>query len=370
MTKKVLIITQSEGGGLRRHITDLIDGLLDRDLNVVLIFNSDYGDETFLAWVETHKESVTLYDVKTFKREIAPLEDLSSIVQTYKVIKKERPTVIHTHSSKAGVVGRISAKMAGIDNVFYTPHAYAFLSKEFSSKKKILFVWVEKILSKYFTKRTFNVSYSEKEAALENKIDVSSKFKVILNAVPKININWGEERKRLSGDSLDKTIVLNVARVTGQKNPELFTAVAEAVGTIRDDIQFIWAGNIEDDYKELASNSQAVTFLGEMKDTNKLVGAADIYFSSSHFEGLSYSLLEAASFGIPVFASNVPGNVDFSKVYKNADMFDLKLPVAEIADNLIEFIEKVNDTRELGKTIAPDLSYDDMVDQIVREYGI
>lgn len=105
MTKKILIVTQSEGGGLRRHLTDLMDGLIEQNFEVVLAYNEEFGDNGFKRWLEIKKasQSLILYNVSEMKRSISPLDDFLAIKRLMQIIRDEQPDIVHTHSSKAGV---------------------------------------------------------------------------------------------------------------------------------------------------------------------------------------------------------------------------------------------------------------------------
>lgn len=367
MTKKILIVTQSEGGGLRRHLTDLMDGLIEQNFEVVLAYNEEFGDDGFKRWLEIKKasQSLILYNVSEMKRSISPLDDFLAIKRLMQIIRDEQPDIVHTHSSKAGVVGRIAAKLVGHKRVFYTPHAYSFLSEEFSDKKKNMFVLIERLLSRWFTAKTFNVSESEMQAALSVKLDKPEKFEVIPNAVPILaDFNYDFERKRLT--SSDKFVVVNTARVTKQKNPDLFVDLANRVKQDMPDVEFVWIGQIDSEYKNFVNEQTSVVFKGEMQKTNALVGAADLYFSTSFFEGLSYSLLEAGSFGIPVFLSNVPGNIDFAQMYNGAELFNIDDSRTLQVEKLEAFINKLRNKENTQSEITAD--YDAMIDKIVDNY--
>jgi glycosyltransferase involved in cell wall biosynthesis len=341
--KKILIISQAPSGGVGRHIANLIDGL-EEQMDFYVLYNPEFADASFKNWL---KQSSNVKGITTpyLIREINPVIDLKAIIYIYKKIKEVKPDVVHTHSSKAGAVGRIAAKMAGIENIVYTPHAYAFLSKEFSSRKSKIFICVERILSRHFTRKTINVSISEKNAALSKKIDCNDKFMVIPNAIPsKEFYDVNLQRKRLGIDDPDIFIVGNIARVAEQKNPDFFVEVAKIVKQKDSSIVFFWVGYKE---KRLANYSieeeNEVNFVGEMVQTDDLVAAFNLYFCTSIFEGMSYSLLEAADAGVPVLLSNVEGNNDFADIYTASELFDLSDAPSIIADKIIDYKKRHNE---------------------------
>ncbi|KAF0338472.1 glycosyltransferase [Pediococcus acidilactici] len=359
---KVLIVTQAPSGGVGRHISNLIDGL-NNQFDFFVLYNPEFADESFKNWLREHK-NITRITTPYLVREISPNMDIKAINFIYRKIREIKPDVVHLHSSKAGAVGRVAAKLARAKKVIYTPHAYSFLSKEFSAKKSNFFVFIERVLSRYFTTTTINVSNSEKQAALAKKIDKNEKFIVVPNAIPtKKHDDVRKQRSRLGINDENVFMVGNIARVAEQKNPELFIRVARAVKEKDPSISFFWVGYKE---KRLASydfEKGIVNFVGEMVHTDELVSAFDLYFCTSIFEGMSYSLLEAADAGVPVLLSNVEGNNDFADIYTSAQLFELEDKPETIANKIINFKRD-----QIDKTGQITFSYKAMISAIKKIY--
>lgn len=232
-----------------------------------------------------------------------------------------------------GLTVRIAAKLKHVKRIVYTPHAYAFLSPEFSSRKRAIYTLAERILCRHFTDMTINCSHSEYNHAIEKRIDCKSKSIVIPNAVsPTTGINRNKERTRLGFEDKD-IIVGTIVRVSTQNNPHLFDKIANAVNQIDHSIKFVWVGSNQNEHR--ASN---VVYLGEMSNAQALIGEMILYLSTALFEGLSYSLLEAASVGVPVLASNVPGNDEFIDGYDCAFGFELTDTPEGIAGHVVALV--------------------------------
>jgi glycosyltransferase involved in cell wall biosynthesis len=363
MKRKILIITQAPSGGVGRHISNLIDGLINQ-MDFYVLYNPEFADASFSSWLAKNS-NVKSIATSTLIREINPIMDFKSIKYIYKKIREINPDVVHAHSSKAGAVGRIAAKMAGVKNIVYTPHAYAFLSKEFSKNKSRVFVWIEKILSHFFTKKTINVSSSEKKAALSKKIDEDDKFIVIPNAIPsKKFYDIKLQRERLGVNDPSTFIVGNIARVAEQKNPTLFIKVAKIVKRKDPSIMFFWVGYKEKRLTGYNTEEESVNFTGEMMHADDLVAAFNLYFCTSIFEGMSYSLLEAADAGVPVLLTNVEGNDDFSNIYTQSELFELSDSPEEIAQKII--FHKNNAKNQHTGQIT--YSYKRMISEIEKVY--
>lgn len=330
--KSVLYVVQGAGGGVSRYLVDLISNLSRDKFRVGVVFNSKFEDNRFSTWRKT-ADYVTFFDVDSMVREISVSSDLQSIKQIRRIISEFKPDVVHAQSSKAGFVARIAAKQMHVHRIVYTPHAYAFLSPEFSAKKRAVYTLAEQFLGRFFTDVTINCSHSENKHALNKHIDKPRKLVTIANAVPPIkNIERGTERARLNLDK-DALVIGNLARVSTQKNPSLFEAIAKEAIKLNSRLQFVWIGSNPDNRK-----SEYVSYLGEMNDTQELIAGMDLYLSTSLFEGLSYSLLEAAAVGVPVFASNVPGNDEFIAGYNRAYSFELVDSPGVIAAELVKLV--------------------------------
>ncbi|MFC6169398.1 glycosyltransferase [Loigolactobacillus jiayinensis] len=368
---RLMIITQSEGGGLRRYITDVIDGLDNSKYEVALVYNSDYGDQKFKDWIQEKQNThqIKLFDIKTFVREISLVNDLKTYRFLLQCIDDFEPTIVHVQSSKAGVIGRLAAKTKRIKQIYYTPHAYSFLSPEFSSIKKRIFILVEKIFSRYFTTFTFNVSQTEKEAALEYNIDRPNKFVVIPNGIPPLKRNYRSYAQDEMKVTDNEIIIGNVARFSNQKNPQLFVSIAvEALKQIKE-LKFVWIGSGELMNKmqllvKKASIEKSFIFLGDRNDAEYLMDGFDIYLATSNFEGFSYSLLEAARAKLPVVAPKVPGIIDFSYIYKKTYLFNLHDSVDNICSLLYKSISDLDNPIEANILF----SYEDMIDKITSYY--
>ncbi|WP_275403566.1 glycosyltransferase [Lacticaseibacillus suibinensis] len=349
---------QGAAGGVSRYMIDVISNLPDTKYSVGIVFNSKFEDQRFKIW-RFRKTDIQFFEVPSLCREISLSKDVESINRIRSVICEFHPDIVHLQSSKAGFVGRVAAKLEHVKKIVYTPHAYAFLSPEFSNVKRSVYTLAEKILSRYFTDVTINCSHSEYEHAQEHKLDRSTKFRVIPNAVPSFHIPDIDYQRNRIGHPEKKLIVGNVARVTEQKNPQLFERIAQEMSTIDSTIQFVWIGPNTNH-----RHSNFVDYLGEMTETQSLIGGIDVYLSTSFFEGLSYSLLEAASVGIPVFATDVPGNDEFISNYHDAYGFELTDNVINIAKKLKSILYKYKNL-----PLHPSVDgFDDMITQTLRVY--
>ena len=329
MKQKLLLIIEAMSGGAGRHVQDLISHLPQEKFDIFVIYSNHRTNPEFLEKIVTMNEQATFISCDFLVREIKPKFDLLAYQFIAKKNKEIKPDIVHCHSSKAGVIGRLAAKRRGVKKIFYTPHAYSFLAPEFSGKKKFLFVQIEKFLSRFATTQTFCVSIGEMQAALEVNLDKTDKFQVIYNGLPEIDLPSKETIRAQLG--LEKTVVVigNNARMSEQKNPMFFMEIAQKMIRQNANWHFVWAGDgqlmpLFQSFIKQNGLEENIHLLGERPDSETVVTAYDIFLTTSQYEGLPYAPIEAMRAGVPILATNVVGNSELVIEGKNGYLIDLE----------------------------------------------
>lgn len=312
MKKKVLLISESVAGGLRKHIIQLIDNLDRKKFEVYFIHGESLLDVEFKRRYENLKSECHVIVCKKFVREIDINKDLATLLFLIKEIREIKPDIVHCHSSKAGVLGRLAARICGVKKIFYTPHAYSFLANEFSNNKKIFFKKVEKSINIFSKSITFNVSEGEREQAIKNNLGVSSRFKVIYNGLPVVTEPDRLELRNRFNLPEDAIVIGNNARMSAQKDPTTFMNIAKNVVVKDKKFHFVWAGDgplLKEMRAFLKRNKleNNVHLLGDQFDSEYIVKMYDLFFISSLYEGLPYGPIEALRMKVPVMGFNTVG---------------------------------------------------------------
>ena len=257
------------------------------------------------------RENVRFIKWKSANRSINPIKDLMALQELYTILnrfkKKELADVIHLHSSKSGFLGRLACKMAGINNVIYTPNGASFLGKNYFVGG--FYKQLERLGSLLGGKV---VCCSESELAAYNKIGINA---IYINNGIAISDNVIKPQQKRN----NKFRIVTSGRIVSQKNPALFNQIASYFEGL-DQFEFTWIGD-GDDKGLLAAKNITVTGWQDEKKVKELIETCDLYLSTSQYEGLSFALLEALSYGRPVLLSNCVGNTDVVKEGKNGDLF-------------------------------------------------
>jgi len=323
---KIVHVVECFAGGVFSFLSNLTNELDKEEYIVIYGTNRDNIPQNFK---ERFPLKTQFIPWKNAGRSLNPVKDIKALWELYNILKKiDEIDVIHLHSSKAGFLGRIVSFLLGKSNkTIYTPHAISFLRLDISPKKRKIFIWMEKFAS-FFGGKIVACSQSEKEAIEEQGI---KNVTFINNGIRPLEI---EKKENIS----DKITIISVGRLSIQKNPILFNDIASEF-IDNTNVQFIWCGDGELK-SELTSLNIKCTGWIERKELENYLANADIYLSTSLWEGLPLSVLEAMSIGLPVVLSDCVGNKDL--VDNNGFLYKNKKNATNNINELIENKELIN----------------------------
>src|SRR5215469_971684 len=160
-------------------------------------------------------------------REVRPLKDALTLVTLWRLFRRERPQIVHTHSTKAGIVGRWAARLAGVPLIFHTAHGFGFNDFQRPAVRN-LYVFLERVTAK-ITTRLFVVSYANAQKAEQCRIVDRGDWVLARDSIAVEEfLRARPKRKKLAewGIPDDRLIVGMVACFKPQKSPEDFIEVA------------------------------------------------------------------------------------------------------------------------------------------------
>ena len=303
--KVMQIIARMNVGGPAVIVAELMRGLDKGQFEQVLI--TGYCDETEADYLDEVATDISATRIAGLGRSVSPLADLKAFFGLIKTIKTFKPDVIHTHTAKAGVLGRLASIIAGRGATrIHTFHGH-LLHGYFSSWKTSLVIAIEKFLAKR-THFLIAIGNEVKQDLLSAGIGSPAQYKVFFPGLPEPRtVSKAEIRKNLE---LDATAIYCtfVGRLTQIKRPDRLLDVAAAMVKREVDIHFLVAGEgelFESSKARAAAEALPVTFLGWRKDIDDLFAASDIAILTSDNEGIPLTLIQAAQAALPIIAPKV-----------------------------------------------------------------
>ena len=343
--KKVVHIVEAMGGGVFTYIVDLSNKLCDEYDIYVAHGIRDEIPENFREYFD---DRITLVRIENFTREIHLVKDIGAIREIRKIIRQIQPDIIHLHSSKAGVIGRISIR--GNYKKLYTPHGYSFLMQDAGKARKFLYYTIEKILArcKCITVACGYGEYEEAQKITKNVVCIHNGIDLESNDTDMKKANRGENQARDGSDLM----VVTMGRICEQKNPKLFNEIAERMP----DVKFLWIGDGE--LRDVLSSAN-VEITGWM-ERDKAVSEAlrgKVFLLTSLYEGLPISLLEAMYMKKICIVSNVIGNKDV--IHNNVNGY--------LCDTVEDFVNAIKTV--MSENNKNDILVQNAYNEILQEYN-
>lgn len=304
------IITKLELGGAQYSTLYTTENLNKNRYSVFLISSLGILGE----------EALRLPAVKTIltpllKREISPLFDIFCIFYLFFQLKRYRIDIIHTHSSKAGILGRWAGRLAGVPVILHTVHGFPFHRFQ-NVLVRSLYIFLERVTA-YITDYLITICVSDLEKGLKNKIGEKRKYILLRDGIEieKLTLSKREIiqiRKTELAISEKNLIVGMIACFKPQKSPLDFVRVASLVHTKVPSCLFLLIGDgvLRKEIERFINRSnltEVVKLLGWEKDAWKLIPLFDICLLTSYWEGLPKFLLEAMACEKPIVATDVDG---------------------------------------------------------------
>jgi glycosyltransferase involved in cell wall biosynthesis len=335
--KIVRIIARLNVGGPARHVVWLTNGLRSSDCETILVAGTVPPGEDDMSYFAT-QNSVAPIQIAEMSREISP-SDVISIWKVYRLLVREQPDIVHTHTAKAGTVGRTAgflyrwftpATLLGRPRqvkVVHTYHGHIFHSY-YGSLKTSLFIFIERTLAR-FTNRIVVISEQQrKEIGERFGVGHSDQFAVIPLGLDLAQFaEWRERgssfRKELGAES-NEILVGIVGRLTEIKNHELFLEAIEIfkrqyAGELTRTVRFVVIGDGNRRARLEGKALADVVFAGNRTDPEEFYAALDVVGLTSRNEGTPLTLIEAMANARPVISTAVGGVVDLLGAVSSRD---------------------------------------------------
>lgn len=304
------IITKLELGGAQKHLLSLITNL-DKSKYSIFLFTAKEGlllnDALSIGGLYTKKSSF-------LERKIDLFKDFAALLEIYSFIKENNIDIVHTHSSKAGIVGRLAARLARVKIVIHTVHGWPFNDYQ-NFVVRYVYIWLERIAAR-FSDKLIIVSGFDREKGLKNRIGDDDKYVLIYYGIlfenfSRCEYNINNVRRELGLRSNDLAIGM-ISCFKPQKAPQDFVKLASLINNDIPGVKFILIGDgvLRESIEDLITGyklQDRVFLLGWRRDIPEILSAIDIFVLTSLWEGMPISVLEAMASAKPVIATDTGG---------------------------------------------------------------
>lgn len=375
MGKILYLITQSDFGGAQRYVYDLATNLSQNSLfqgdkfDIIVAGGESASDQrdkqghnSELAQ-KLHEKDIRYIYLSHLKRVISPWHDLLAFWQIVKLIKTEKPNIVHLNSSKISILGSLAAQLIRIKfasnshliRIIYTVHGWVF-QEELPWWKRTFYRVLEKWTARFKT-HIICLSEFDKQTAVKQRVVPANKISVIYNGIKPIDfLPRDEARKRLGIP--DNTILIgaiaNLYKTKGLKY--LIQAISQLSG-VRCQVSIVGEGPEHAQLENLIQQNKltdTVILTGNIPNAAQLLPAFDIYVCSSIKEGLPYTILEAMQSGLPIVSTRVGAIPEVIADGENSLLIETKNS-AQIAEKIKYLIAHPNIAKRLGEEARKDV---------------
>jgi glycosyltransferase involved in cell wall biosynthesis len=328
------IIARMNVGGPAVQVSGLMRGFDAQVFDQELVTGYCAADEA--DYLEKVATDVRAIRIDGLGRSIKPRADLTTLFAIIKEIRRFKPDVIHTHTAKAGVVGRLASLLSGHKSIrVHTFHGH-LLNGYFGAGKTKLVVLVEKFLA-LFTDQLLAVGAKVRDDLLEVGIGNQSKFSVMPPGLQLAEVPSRSLARQALGLKDDVIYCAFIGRITQIKRPDRFLDVVAEIKARGIDLHFIVAGAgdlLQYCQDRALAENLPITFLGWREDIEVVLAAADFVLLTSDNEGTPLSLIQAGMVGIPVVATNVGSTNEIVVNGQTGLLTDLS--VSQLADAVVK----------------------------------
>jgi glycosyltransferase involved in cell wall biosynthesis len=340
------VIARMNLGGPAIQVSGLMRGFSEREFDQRLY--TGFCDANESDYLDTVATDIRATRIDGFGRRVTFGGDLKALFTLVKEIRKFKPHIIHTHTAKAGLVGRIASILSLYPSIrIHTFHGH-LLSGYFGKFKTRLIIISERLLA-LFTNQLLAVGEKVMQDLLQVKIGKKSKFSIMPPGLELGELPDKLESRDTLGLSSGHMYCSFIGRVTQIKRPDRFLEVVSEVRKRNVGLHFLIVGDGELlDYcrERIAKEALPVKILGWRSDIEKVLAASDIVILTSDNEGTPLSLIQAGMANIPVVTTNV-GSIS-EVVLNGITGIITSTEVNELADAL----EKLFNDSELRQSLG------------------
>jgi len=308
------VITRLIVGGAQENTLLTVEGLQRDGWEVDVAAGLQTGAEGSL-WEVAEAQGLSSRPVRNLVREINPLKDSLALAALFQMMRKRKYSIVHTHSSKAGILGRLAARMAGVPVIVHTVHGWGF-HEHMSAPRRALFILLERVTA-HFTNCLITVSSSDQKLGLTHGIGKADRYRLIrsgieLDRFAKSSSDSAQLRIEL-GIPEGRPVVGSVTRLSPQKAPLDLGEAIVRVGRAMPEVQFVIVGDgpQRPDLERYLGERDLLDrtlMVGLREDVENFLPLFDVFVLSSLWEGLPRVLPQAMAAGLPIVCTGTEGS--------------------------------------------------------------
>lgn len=321
---------------------------------VRVISGAQTGREGSLI-AEARQNGILVTILPELVRQISPLKDLLALIKLYQQLRREPCQVLHTHSSKAGILGRLAAHLARTPVIIHTVHGWSF-HDYMSPWLRQTYILLERWMARY-SQALVAVSQKDIDKGLQAGIGRPEQYHLIRSAIPIAQFDaslFDRSKLRQALGIPEQAVVVGfVGRFSPQKNPLDWVRVAKQVSQNKNNVFFLMVGDgpmrtqVEEQLKR-AGISDRTVLTGLRRDIPALLTCMDIFVHTSLWEGLPRAILQALCMGLPVLAYAADG---VQEIIQNGESGYLFQPgeISEMAEVCVTLMDHPELSKALGQ---------------------
>ncbi len=374
------IITRLVTGGADENTVYTVNGLAAYGYKVTLLTGEE--SEPDFARILGLSTGVELKIIPGLIREISPVSDFRALLSIYRLFKRGNYQIIHTHTAKAGFLGRIAAKLAGIPVIIHSIHGTTF-PEDLNYFRRLLFKSLERFAGRY-TDFFIPVGHDLKNIYLRAGIGRKEKYRVIYSGMDLEKFyragDYSREQKNKIrnkyGIKENEVVIAKVAKLHARKGYHYYLELVERITAAHDNVKFMIVGSGEEEskLKDLVEDkglAGKVIFTGFQENVEDIFAITDIKVLTSLWEGLPRVLVQAAAARVPVVTFAVEGVSEIVEEGKNGFIVPLK-NVALLVERVSALITSAELRQKMGdygrKKVNSSWSSEEMVAEIKNIY--
>lgn len=374
-------ITRLIIGGAQEN-TMLTADLMNKDVvgdgryQVSIVSGPQTGPEGSLI-EEVRARGIPLTIMPELLREVSPANDLKALLKLAQMMRNGRYHIVHTHSSKAGVLGRVAAKIARVPVIVHTVHGWSF-HEQMSPRKLRFYVALEKI-GDWCGHETIVVAAKDREKGVAQGIKSAAHYPLIRSGIELDRFGHPQippaAMRQQLGIPANAPVVGSVTRLSAQKAPLDMAAAFAHIAQARPDAWFVIVGDgplrpdVEHALQKAGIAAQTV-LTGLRRDVPELMAAFDVFVLSSLWEGLPRVLPQAMASGLPIVCTLADGSAEAIVEGENGFLSPKGQP-AHLAAHVIRLLQDGELRRRMGENgrlRAPEFGAEKMVADIDALY--